>query len=96
MEQTMAQERRFRPGGFVGWAMNAWRTHASSGARRRERGLQVRETLALGGRRQIALVTCGERQFLVGMGSDTVDAIVPIEEPREQRLPARAHWEGGF
>ena len=97
MERGIVAQKQFKPGGVVGWAMSVWRARAVAGeVQRKQRGLQVRETLSLGGRRQIALVTCGEREFLVGLCADTVDAIVAIDEPRNAHIPARAHWEGGF
>ena len=96
MERSMERHTSFKPGGVVGWALNVWRARAAAEGRRKERGLQVRETLALGGRRQLALVTCGDREFLVGMGADTVDSIVPLAQPVLVEMPRRAHWNGGF
>jgi hypothetical protein len=37
------------------------------------------ETLALGGKRQLMLVTCGGESFLVGGGMDSVETIVPLK-----------------
>lgn len=96
MEEGLVQRQSFKPGGVVGWALEVWRSRAVAEKRRKERGLQVRETLALGGRRQLALVTCGDREFLVGMGADSVDSIVPLAQPPVIELPRRAHWDGGF
>lgn len=36
------------------------------------------ETLALGGKRQLMLVSCGNERYLVGGGSESVDCIVRI------------------
>jgi flagellar biogenesis protein FliO len=43
-----------------------------------ERHLKVVETLALGGRRQLLLVTCDGERFLVGSSADRVESIVRI------------------
>lgn len=43
-----------------------------------ERSLRVLESLSLGGRRQLQLIRCGDAQFLVGCGTDSVDCIVPV------------------
>ena len=83
-------------GGLAGWAIAAvQRNRQNAAARRDERELRVVETLSLGGRRQVALVSCGEQKFLVGMGPDTVDSIVPV--PNEARIiNGRANWGAGF
>ena len=47
-------------------------------SRRPVKTLQVVETLSLGGRRQVALLSCGNEQFLVGMSGDGVSTIVPL------------------
>jgi flagellar biogenesis protein FliO len=36
------------------------------------------ETLPLGGKRQLMLVTCGEEMFLVGGGPESVETIVRL------------------
>jgi hypothetical protein len=41
--------------------------------------MRVVETLALGGRKQLMLVSCGEEHFLVGGGIDSVETIVPVQ-----------------
>jgi flagellar biogenesis protein FliO len=70
----------FEPGGLAGWALQAFaRGRAGIAARKNERELTVVETLSLGGKRQLALVECGGKKFLVGMGGDSVDAIEPLE-----------------
>jgi flagellar biogenesis protein FliO len=40
--------------------------------------MQLIETLALGGKRQLMLVTCGEERFLVGGGLESVETIVQV------------------
>ena len=51
--------------------------------RRREtqrlgRQMQVIETLSLGGRRQLALVSCGGERYLVGVGEERIETIVRV------------------
>ncbi len=42
------------------------------------RQMAVMEKLALGGRKQLMLVRCGEAQFLVGTGAESVQTIVRV------------------
>jgi len=42
------------------------------------RRMQVVETLALGGRKQLLLVSCDGERFLVGTGADQVQSIVRL------------------
>lgn len=67
-------------GGVAGWLLEAARLVWNRSARVRavERELQIVETLALGGRKQLLLVRCGGERFLVGTGPDTVQTIVQI------------------
>ncbi len=55
-----------------------------------QKRLKVVETLTIGPKKQLVLVSCGEQCFLVGTGSDSVQTIVRVEpgtagiaEPRE-------------
>jgi flagellar biogenesis protein FliO len=64
--------------GFAGWVMGQLRGLRS----RREvhrRQLRLVETLSLGGKRQLMLVTCGGESFLVGGGMDCVETIVRLK-----------------
>lgn len=70
------------------------RGRAGLAARNAERELSVVETLSLGGKRQLALVMCGERKFLVGM-AESVDSIVPIETEPAKKASLRVVG-GGF
>jgi flagellar biogenesis protein FliO len=40
--------------------------------------MHVIETVSLGGRRQLSLVSCGDERFLVGCGADQIQTIVQI------------------
>ncbi len=61
--------------GIVGWVcglMQSWPRE------RTNRQMQLIETLALGGKKQLMLVSCGGEQFLVGGGSESIDSIVRL------------------
>ena len=60
--------------GLAGWVVTrvaAWREKSG-----RARELELMETLALGGRRQLMLVRFAGGRFLVGCGADGVQSIV--------------------
>ena len=63
--------------GLVGWLMavlSGWRGRQGT----QEKQMQLVETLALGGKRQLMLVSCGAERFLVGAGAESVETIVRI------------------
>jgi flagellar biogenesis protein FliO len=62
--------------GLAGWVMALLR--GARGQRVTQRKLQVVETLSLGGKRQLMLVTCAGESFLVGGGLDSVETIVRV------------------
>jgi flagellar biogenesis protein FliO len=43
------------------------------------RQMLLLETLALGGRRQVQLIRCGDERFLIAGGTDCVNAIVRVD-----------------
>jgi hypothetical protein len=45
------------------------------------RRMELIETLPLGGKRQLILIACDGRHFLVGAGADAVSSITPIPLP---------------
>lgn len=64
------------PQGLAGWLMRYFAQRRSAQVPRR---MAVLETLALGPRRQLTLVECDGRRYLVGGGVDTIATIVPVE-----------------
>lgn len=62
------------------------------GARR----LQLIESLPLGGKRQLMLVTCDGRDFLLGAGADSITAITAIAatSPGAPGTPAEPRHAG--
>jgi len=65
------------PGGLAGWML------AALGRLRREsrpetRLMRLVETLPLGGKRQLMLVSCAGEHFLVGGGPESLETIVRV------------------
>ena len=63
--------------GLVGWvlyAVRSWRGQREM----RQKQLRLVETLALGGKWQLMLVTCAGESFLIGGGMDSVETIVRL------------------
>ena len=73
--RTKPARKVVEPGGLAGWVLGFLRKQQVKTANRR---MQVVETVALGGRRQLMLVECDGERFLVGSGADRVDTIVRI------------------
>jgi flagellar biogenesis protein FliO len=63
--------------GFGGWAMGLLQRWTSARAVQQKQ-LRLLETLPLGGKTQLMLVACGEENFLIGCGPDSVEAIVQV------------------
>jgi Flagellar biosynthesis protein, FliO len=77
VERTNGAGANFAGEGLVGWViglLSRWRGERTS----QRKYMRVVETLTLGGRRQLTLVSCGEEYFLVGGGIDTVETIVRV------------------
>jgi flagellar biogenesis protein FliO len=62
-------------GGFAGFVIDLVKRRRPG---RIQKQMKLVETLALGGKRQLMLVSCGEKKFLVGAGADGVQTIVAI------------------
>lgn len=64
--------------GIVGWLLNFVRSRRAT-RYGQQRLMRVVETLSLGGKRQLMLVSCGGEHFLVGGGLESVETIVRLE-----------------
>jgi flagellar biogenesis protein FliO len=64
--------------GLAGWMLGLLRGWRSQREMQRKQ-LRLVETLPLGGKRQLMLVTCGGESFLVGGGMDSVETIVRLK-----------------
>jgi flagellar biogenesis protein FliO len=65
------------PGGLAGWMLNILRQLRRE-SRSEARLLHLLETLPLGGKRQLMLVSCGGEHFLVGGGPESLETIVRV------------------
>ncbi len=83
-----------RQGGLAGWLLEWFkmplghrfaRLAARFGRDRAAPRMELVEVLALGGKRQLLLVVCDGQRYLVGIGGDGVQTIVPMGQllPRE-------------
>lgn len=73
-------------GGLAAWLIERFaglRTRLQSGVAA-TRELRVVETISLGGRRQVTLLSCGNQRFLVGCGADHVQTIVHVPCPEDK------------
>jgi flagellar biogenesis protein FliO len=64
--------------GLVGWVLGLLRGRCGQREMQRRR-LRLVETLSLGGKRQLMLVTCAGESFLVGGGMESVETIVRLK-----------------
>ena len=65
--------------GLAGWVLGAIRglrneRHATT------KQMHLLETLPLGGKRQLMLVSCGGERFLIGGGSESIETIVRVRD----------------
>jgi flagellar biogenesis protein FliO len=77
--------------GLAGWVLGLLR-----GLGRREaqvKQMDLIETLALGGKRQLMLVSCGAERFLVGGGPESVETIVRLNAEGSLGLETRSSGE---
>jgi|SRR5215469_16891734 len=75
--------------GFAGWLIELLRGWRSQRAMQ-QRQLQLVETLPLGGKRQLMLVTCAGESFLVGGGTESVETIVRVKSTVSLDLVAKS------
>ena len=64
--------------GLAGWALDLLRRLRGQ-PDIEQRQLRLVETLPLGGKRQLMLVTCAGESFLVGCGMESVGAIIRLK-----------------
>ncbi len=75
--ESAAREPRATEQGLAAWLLQTFRQRRG---RSSERRMEVLETLVLGPKRHLTLVECDGRTFLVGGGSESVAAILQIEQ----------------
>jgi hypothetical protein len=64
-------------GGVVSWLQEMVGQMRNGSARRRR--MRLIESLPIGGKRNLLLVDCGGRHFLIGTGSSGVQSIAPVD-----------------
>jgi flagellar biogenesis protein FliO len=78
MARTNNATTNFEMQGLAGWVLGLLRGWRGERMVQRKQ-MRLVETLALGGRRQLLLVNCGEEHFLVGGAIDSVETIVRVK-----------------
>ena len=74
--------------GLAGWVLGLLRGWRSRSEMQRKQ-LRLVETLQLGGKRQLMLVTCAGESFLVGGGMESVETIVRLKAEVSLDLAAK-------
>jgi len=77
VERHSTMSRGFRQAGLAGWLLRIWNARAMP-RDGRVRRMQLLETLAVGGKRQLMLVRCGDEHFMVGGSAESISTIVKI------------------
>jgi len=68
-------------GGLAAWLLASFRNgFGGFGKVRSKRRMELIETLQLGGKRQLMLVLCDGRRYLVGAGGDSICSIAAVEQ----------------
>ena len=73
--------------GLAGWVLGLLRGLGKRKACVKQ--MELIETLALGGKRQLMLVSCGGERFLVGGGLESVETIVRVNAEGSLRLEGK-------
>ena len=73
--------------GLAGWVFDLLRGLGKRDAHVKQ--MELIETLALGGKRQLMLVSCGGERFLVGGGPESVETIVRVSAEASLELEAK-------
>ena len=76
--QMKSAKETFEVQGLAGWVLGMLRGWRGERAVKHKQ-MQLIETLALGGKRQLMLVACGGEHFLVGGSLDSVETIVRVK-----------------
>jgi flagellar biogenesis protein FliO len=84
---TMASKAAPDMRGLAGWVFDLLRGLGKRDAHVKQ--MELVETLALGGKRQLMLVSCGGERFLVGGGPESVETIVRVSAEGSLELEAR-------
>ena len=75
------------PQGLAEWVLRWWRSRQRS-REEQSKQMQVLETLSLGGKRHLLLISCGGERFLVGGSQEGVETIVRVASEASPRVTA--------
>ena len=75
--------------GLAGWLLKAFFVWRAGVRPDRRKHMRVVETLALGTKNKLVLVSCGGERFLVGTGAESVGTIVRVRADAVGRAAAR-------
>ncbi len=78
MGRVNGGKKTFEAQGLAGWVLGRLRVWRGERVTQRKQ-MHLVETLSLGGKRQLMLVSCGGEQFLVGGGLESVETIVRVK-----------------
>jgi flagellar biogenesis protein FliO len=76
------------PNGVAGWIwtlLRSWRSSRETESKQ----LHLVETLSLGGKKQLMLVSCAGQQFLVGGGLESVETMIRVNDEASQGVTAK-------
>ena len=73
------------PQGLAGWVLRWWRSRQSL-REVQSKQMHVLETLSLGGKRQLVLISCVGERFLVGGSQEGVETIVRVTSDASPRV----------
>ena len=76
-KKTRGEVGRYEAQGLAGWVLRMIRGRGYL-RESAERQMRLEETLSLGGKRQLLLISCAGERFLVGGSMESVEVIVPV------------------
>lgn len=79
--QKSAEKMAAAPPGLAGWLMELIRRGTGQSAAQTKQ-MHLLETLSLGGKRELMLVSCAGERFLVGGGGESVETILRVNADR--------------
>ena len=76
--------------GIVDWLLQLFhKTRLTATKKKPQAQMRLIETMSLGGRRQLMLVSCCGREFLVAADAETIRSIVPMRRSRKDEQQER-------
>lgn len=95
--QGTRQDRRIKtplyPGGLAGWLLRRLRRTGANGQAIAKQ-MHLLETLPLGGKRSLMLVSCADELFLVGGSFEGIESIVKVHGETSRSIAATKKADG--